>query len=40
MKRRIKYLAIVRKNIENSVGELKEFWLREERKTLAKIAKL
>ncbi len=39
-KRLIKYLELVRNNLENSSGELNEFWKREERKTVLKISNL
>ncbi len=40
LKRLITYLEVVRNNAQSSTGELKEFWLREVRKTEAKIAGL
>lgn len=35
-----KYLDHVRKNVSTSIGELKEFWVREERKTQSRISKI
>ncbi len=34
------YVELVQKNIQASSGELKEFWLRELKKTESKIGKL
>jgi len=38
IKRLMKYLEQVEQNIKSSDGELHQFWLREKRKTAAKIA--
>ncbi len=40
IKRLTTYLEVVRNNVQSSTGELKEFWLREIRKTEVKIAGL
>ncbi len=37
VKRLTRYLELVTKNIKESTGELKEFWLREFKKTNAKL---
>jgi hypothetical protein len=35
-----KYLDVVRNNLKTATGSLKEFWEREEKRTLSKIGKL